>query len=140
MNIHPECRSKPHNLLLVALTDGKPKDFDVMLSSFSELSDFVVNGQWWRPIVSFVSGDLPALADCAGVQGHACFFGCVRCHMSATRVTGGLYYLAQVPAEISARDLRALRGLDGIQLLQWTLVGTDDDFGRARLAAWIFNI
>ena len=63
-----------------------------MLSPLSKLSDFMVRGQWWRPIVSFVSGDLPALANCAGVQGHVCFFGRVRCYMPATRV-GGLYYL-----------------------------------------------
>ena len=92
MNVPPESRSKPHCLLLVSLTDGKPKDFPGMLSPLSKLSDFMVRGRWWRPIVSFVSGDLPALADCAGVQGHVCFFGCVRCYMSATRV-GGLYYL-----------------------------------------------
>ena len=26
----------------------------------------------------------PALADCAGVQGHVCFFGCVRCWVALT--------------------------------------------------------
>ena len=73
MNLSPGCRSQPHNLLLVGLTEGKPKNLDKILNRFGALGDFAVGDQVWRPIISFVSADLPALADCA--RGIAPFSG-----------------------------------------------------------------
>ena len=93
MNLPPESRSRPHNLLLVALTEGKPRDFPKILNRFNELQDFMVGDRAWRPIICFVSADLPALADCAGVQGHCALFGCVRCYMAATRMGPRLCYV-----------------------------------------------
>lgn len=93
MNLSPESRSRPHNLLLVGLTEGKPKDLPRLLDLFSDLQDFMVGDQLWRPIICFVSADLPALAECAGVQGHCAMFGCVRCYMAATRMGSRLCYV-----------------------------------------------
>ena len=93
MNLPQESRSRPHNLLLVALTEGKPRDFPKILNRFNELQDFMVGDRAWRPIICFVSADLPALADCAGVQGHCAIFGCVRCYMAATRMGPRLCYV-----------------------------------------------
>ena len=69
MNLSPESRSRPHNLLLVGLTEGKPKDLPRLLDLFSDLQDFMVGDQLWRPIICFVSADLPALASALGSRG-----------------------------------------------------------------------
>ena len=63
MNLSPDCRSQ-HNLLLVGLTQWKPKTLDKILSSFGALGDFVVGDEAHN--LFRVSGSC-----CAGVQGIA---------------------------------------------------------------------
>lgn len=53
MNLPPDTRSKPHNLLLVAITEGKPKNLQLMFSAFNDLQDFFVGNQLWRSVVCF---------------------------------------------------------------------------------------
>ena len=54
MNLAQAARSQIHNLLLVALTEGKPKNLRGMIDAFTKLEDFTVRARV----------DVPSLASC----------------------------------------------------------------------------
>ena len=69
MNLSPGCRSQPHNLLLVGLTEGKPKNLDKILNPSehwrtSQLGSGVATHNFFRVC------DLPALATAPGALRH----------------------------------------------------------------------